>query len=138
MSDQVSPGTMTNTCSGNCRDSNSVSTDLLDHGARHTYAFEDTVAWWTARAASSTVAEFPRTTWRAVQAIVERVVTERAGQTDLLWDAEGARQARRWFAKQVADQIATKMGARKSRSFLDQVSAFEGGISMPWWEISKG
>jgi transposase len=52
--------------------------------ARHTYAFEDTVAWWTARAASSTVAEFLRTTWRAVQAIVERVVTERAGQTDLL------------------------------------------------------
>jgi transposase len=28
--------------------------------------------------------EFLRTTWRAVQAIVERVVTERAGKTDLL------------------------------------------------------
>ncbi len=52
--------------------------------ARHTYAFEDTVAWWTARAASSVVAEFLRTTWRAVQAIVERVVTEQAGKTDLL------------------------------------------------------
>ena len=52
--------------------------------ARHTHAFEDTVAWWTARAASSVVAEFLRTTWRTVQAIVERVVTERAGETDLL------------------------------------------------------
>jgi transposase len=51
---------------------------------RHTYAFEDTVAWWTARAATSVVAEFLRTTWRAVQAIVERVVTEQAGRTDLL------------------------------------------------------
>lgn len=52
--------------------------------ARHTHAFEDTVAWWTARAASSVVAEFLRTTWRTVQAIVERVVTEQAGKTDLL------------------------------------------------------
>jgi transposase len=38
----------------------------------------------TARAASSVVAEFLRTTWRSVQAIVERVVTELAGRTDLL------------------------------------------------------
>ena len=30
--------------------------------ARHTYAFEDMVAWWTARAASSVVAEFMRIT----------------------------------------------------------------------------
>jgi transposase len=52
--------------------------------ARHTYAFEDMVAWWTARAASSTVAEFMRITWRSVQAIVERVVTELAGRNDLL------------------------------------------------------
>lgn len=52
--------------------------------ARHTYAFEDTVAWLTARAAASVVAELLRTTWRAVHAIVERVVTERAGQADLL------------------------------------------------------
>lgn len=53
-------------------------------GARFTHAFEDTVAWWAARTAASTVAEFLRTTWRAVQSIVERVVTERAGKTDLL------------------------------------------------------
>lgn len=52
--------------------------------ARHTHAFEDTVAWWTARAASSVVAEFLRVTWRTVQAIVERVVTEQAAKTDLL------------------------------------------------------
>ena len=52
--------------------------------ARHTYAFEDTVAWLTAHTAASVVAELLRTTWRAVQAIVERVVTERAGQADLL------------------------------------------------------
>lgn len=52
--------------------------------ARHTYAFEDTVAWLTAHTAASVVAELLRTTWRAVQAIVERVVTERAGRADLL------------------------------------------------------
>jgi transposase len=52
--------------------------------ARHTYGFEDTVAWLTAHTAASVVAELLRTTWRAVQAIVERVVTERAGRVDLL------------------------------------------------------
>jgi transposase len=52
--------------------------------ARHTYAFEDTVAWWTVRAAASAVARYLRITWRAVQAIVERVVTELAGRTNLL------------------------------------------------------
>lgn len=52
--------------------------------SRFTIAFEDTVAWLTARATITVVAQFLRTTWRAVQAIVQRVVTERAGKTDLL------------------------------------------------------
>ncbi|MGH3515619.1 MAG: ISL3 family transposase, partial [Pseudonocardiaceae bacterium] len=52
--------------------------------ARFTAAFEDTVAWLTARAPMSVVAEFLRTTWRSVHAIVDRVVTGLAGTTDQL------------------------------------------------------
>jgi transposase len=53
-------------------------------GARFTRAFEDTVAWLTARTAMSVVAQFLRTTWKSVHAIVERVVTDLAGETDQL------------------------------------------------------
>ena len=52
--------------------------------ARFTHAFEDTVAWFTARASMSVVAEFLRTTWKSVHAVVERVVTDLAGRTDQL------------------------------------------------------
>lgn len=51
---------------------------------RFTAAFEDTVAWLTARASMSVVAELLRTTWKSVHAIVERVVTALAGTTDQL------------------------------------------------------
>lgn len=77
--------------------------------ARHTHAFEDTVAWWTARAAASVVAEFLRTTWRAVQAIVERVVTEQAAKTDLL---SGLRRVG-------IDEIAYRKGQRYLTCVVD-------------------
>lgn len=54
------------------------------HASRFTTAFEDTVAWLSARAAASTVAQLLRVTWRAVTGIVERVIAEAAGRTDRL------------------------------------------------------
>jgi transposase len=78
--------------------------------ARHTYAFEDTVAWLTAHSAASVVAELLRTTWRAVQAIVERVVTERAGRVDLL---TGLRRIG-------IDEIAYRKGQRYLTCVVDQ------------------
>lgn len=52
--------------------------------ARFTIAFEDTVAWLTARTAMSVVAQFLRTTWKSVHDIVDRVVSALAGKTDQL------------------------------------------------------
>jgi transposase len=46
------------------------------HGAGHTLAFDDTVAWLVCHAAKSTLAELMRVAWRTVGAIVERVVAE--------------------------------------------------------------
>ena len=53
-------------------------------GSRFTRWFEDQVAWLTAHASSSTVAELMRTTWRSVVGIVGRVTAELAGKTDRL------------------------------------------------------
>jgi transposase len=52
--------------------------------SRFTRWFEDQVAWLTAHASSSTVAELMRTTWHSVVAIVGRVTGELAGKTDRL------------------------------------------------------
>lgn len=54
------------------------------HGSRFTTAFEDTAAWLAAHASASTVAELLRTTWRAVSAIIGRVVADQAGTLDRL------------------------------------------------------
>jgi transposase len=54
------------------------------HACRFTIAFEDTVAWLTARAAASTVAVLLRVTWRTVTGIVGRVIAEAAGKVDRL------------------------------------------------------
>jgi transposase len=53
-------------------------------GARFTTAFEDTCAWLIAHAAASVVAILLRITWRSAQAIVTRVVTDRAADVDRL------------------------------------------------------
>ena len=46
------------------------------HGAGHTYAFDDTVAWLVTHTAKSTLVELLRVAWRTVGAIVERVVVD--------------------------------------------------------------
>lgn len=52
--------------------------------ARFTRALDEEIAWLTAHMAASTVAEYLRSTWRAVIAAVSRVTTELAGSTDRL------------------------------------------------------
>ena len=54
------------------------------HGSRFTVAFEDTCAWLACHAALSVLSVLLRVTWRAVSAIVIRVVTEAAGRRDRL------------------------------------------------------
>jgi len=49
-----------------------------------TAAFEDQVAWLAARMSASAVAELMRSSWRAVTAMVTRVVAEARGATDRL------------------------------------------------------
>jgi transposase len=44
------------------------------HGARHTFPFENMVAWWCQRADRTSVATFSRCDWTTVTAIVVRVV----------------------------------------------------------------
>ncbi|MEY8016478.1 ISL3 family transposase [Mycobacterium servetii] len=53
-------------------------------GAKHTWAFEDTCAWWAAHAAISVVAVFLRVAWRTVAAIVARVIADGRDTNDLL------------------------------------------------------
>ena len=46
------------------------------HGAGHSCAFDDTVAWLVTHTAKSTLVEFMRVAWRTVGAIIERVVAD--------------------------------------------------------------
>jgi len=46
------------------------------HGAGHTYAFDDTVAWLVTHTAKSTLVTLMRIAWRTVGAIIERVVAD--------------------------------------------------------------
>ncbi len=54
------------------------------HDCPFTKAFEDQAAWLAAHATSSTVAELMRSSWRAVTAMVARVVAEARGKSDRL------------------------------------------------------
>jgi transposase len=53
-------------------------------GAKHTWAFEDSCAWWAAHAALSVIAVYLRVAWRTVAAIVARVVADGLATSDLL------------------------------------------------------
>ena len=53
-------------------------------GSRFTRPFEDQAAWLCASMTGTKAAELLRTTWRSVEAIVERVVADLAGKTDRL------------------------------------------------------
>ena len=46
------------------------------HGAGHTYAFDDQVAWLVTHTPKSTVSELMRVAWRTVGSIVDRVVAD--------------------------------------------------------------
>ena len=54
------------------------------HDSAFTRDFEDQAAWLAAHAPASTVAELLRSSWRAVTAMVARVVAEAAAHTDRL------------------------------------------------------
>jgi transposase len=54
------------------------------HGAGHTYAFDDTVAWLVTHTAKSTAVELMRIGWSTVGAIVERVVSDGRAARDPL------------------------------------------------------
>ncbi len=54
------------------------------HGARHTVAFDDTVAWLATRTSKSTLEQLLRIAWRTVGAIVSRVVAEGVAVRDPL------------------------------------------------------
>jgi transposase len=54
------------------------------HGAAHTRAFEDTVAWLACVTSKTTITELMRTGWRAVGHIVERVSAEAQAGHDRL------------------------------------------------------
>ena len=52
------------------------------HGAGHTYAFDDTVAWLTVRCSKTAVRELMRVAWRTVGSIVTRVSADAMAGTD--------------------------------------------------------
>jgi transposase len=54
------------------------------HRSRFTSSFEDTCAWLVTRMSVTAVAQYLRTSWRGVDAIVTRVSAELAGRRDML------------------------------------------------------
>ena len=54
------------------------------HGAWHTYAFDDTVAWLAVHCSKSAVTELMRIAWRTVGAIVARVSADNDADVDRL------------------------------------------------------
>ncbi len=54
------------------------------HGAGHTYAFDDTVAWLATQASKTTVTKLMRIAWRTVGSIIGRVWSDVAARTDLM------------------------------------------------------
>ena len=54
------------------------------HGAGHTRAFDDQVAWLATRTSKSTVTALMRIAWRTVGSIIDRVWNDIAAGTDLL------------------------------------------------------
>ena len=54
------------------------------HGARHTRAFEDTIAWLACVTSKTTITELMRTGWRTVGGIIARVSAEKLTTVDPL------------------------------------------------------
>ena len=72
------------------------------HGAGHTYAFDDTVAWLAVACSKTAVTELMRIAWRTVGAIITRVSADLEASTDRL---EGLRRIG-------IDEISYKRGHR--------------------------
>ena len=82
------------------------------HGAGHTSAFDDTVAWLAVATAKSTVCELLRIAWRTVGSIIHRVVAEAVAARDPL---EGLRRIG-------IDEISYKRGHRYLTVVVDHDS----------------
>jgi transposase len=100
------------------------------HDVRVTRAFEDTTAWLAAHADATTVSKFLRVTWRTVTGIVERVVGELAGRTDLLdglrnigIDEIAHRKGQRYITCVIDHDSGRLVWAKKGRN-KDTVNAF--------------
>jgi len=100
------------------------------HGSSFTTSFEDTCAWLTARASMSAVADYLRTTWQSVDAIVGRVVDELAGGRDMLAglrrvgvDELAHRKGHRYITVVINHETGRIVWARKGRS-ADVVNEF--------------
>ena len=82
------------------------------HGAGHTSAFDDTVAWLAVASAKSTVCELLRIAWRTVGSIIHRVAAEAVAARDPL---EGLRRIG-------IDEISYKRGHRYLTVVVDHDS----------------
>lgn len=82
------------------------------HDARHTLAFDDTVAWLATRTSKSTLEQLLRIAWRTVGAIVARVVA----------DGVAARDPLAGLARIGIDEISYKRGHRYITIVVDHDS----------------
>jgi len=79
------------------------------HGAGHTYAFDETVAWLAVRCSKSAVRELLRIAWRTVGSIIARVAQDEMAGTDRFAD----------LARIGIDEISYKKGHKYLRVVVD-------------------
>jgi len=102
------------------------------HGSRFTTAFEDTCVWLAARTAASTVVALMRTSWRAVTAMVARVVAGEgrdrlAGLRRIGIDEIAYRKGQRYLTVVIDHDSGALVWAREGRNksavlaFFDQL-----------------
>ncbi len=82
------------------------------HGAGHTYAFDDQVAWLATHTSKTAISELMRVTWRTVGSIVARVVA----------DARAAHDPFDGLTRIGIDEISYKRGHRYLLVVVDHVS----------------
>ena len=64
------------------------------HGAGHTRAFDQQVAWLATQCSKTAITELMRIAWRTVGAIITRVWADTAGQVDLFAGLRGSGSTR--------------------------------------------
>jgi transposase len=110
------------------------------HKSRFTSSFEDTGAWLVTRMNVTAVAEYLRTSWRGVDAIVTRVSAELAGRRDMLAglrrigvDEIAHRKGQRYLTVVVDHDSGRLVWARPGRdaavvhAFLDELGQQRAG-----------